>query len=174
MNKIAQWENNLPMSAGISVCGKYRWWLWRRWSNILPLCIWIMMNPSTADHRKNDPTIFKIMRYSSRWGFGAALILNIYAFRSSRPENLPQVISEAIGWRNYWWIKTLFRYAVKRSVPVICAWGVKHGDRGCQVRRMAVDSGLQLLCLEVALNGEPKHPRFLSETLGWRPLPDNQ
>lgn len=156
-------------SAGISSCGLYRWWLFRSWSE-LPLVIWIMMNPSTADHQKNDPTILKIIRYSTRWKYGAALVLNIYAFRTSRPENLPQVMKEAIGRSNNWWIKTLFRFAARKSIPVVCAWGVKHGDRGCQVRRMAANAGLQLLCLEVALNGEPKHPRFLSEDLRPRQL----
>lgn len=169
MGKILEWEDDARMAAGISTGGVYRWWLWRMWST-RPLVIWIMMNPSTADHRKNDPTIFKIMRYSSRWGYGAALILNIYAFRSSKPENLPQVLSEAIGRSNDWWIRTLFRFAVRKGVPVICAWGVKHQNRGVQVRRLAADAGLHLSCLEVALNGEPKHPRFLSESLNPRYL----
>lgn len=145
--------------------GIYRWWLFRCWDNHLPLIIWIMMNPSTADHRKNDPTILKVIRYSTKWGYGAVLVLNIYAFRSSRPENLPQVMKDAVGWRNDWWIRTMFTFAKKMKVPVVCAWGVKHGDRGCQVRRIAADIGLRLQCLEVALNGEPKHPRFLSENL---------
>lgn len=173
MGLITRHEGNDDMAAGISPCGLYRWWLWRRWSN-LPLIVWIMMNPSTADHRKNDPTIFKVMRYSTRWGFGAALILNIYAFRSSRPENLPQALSAAVGRSNDWWIRTLFTFAARRGVPVICAWGVKHGDRGSRVRQIAADAGLELQCLEVALNGEPKHPRFLSEGLDWSRLPDNQ
>src|ERR1043166_4270670 len=99
----------MEMDASISPCKKYRWWLWRRWSD-KPLVIWIMMNPSTADHTKNDPTIHKIMRYSTKWGYGAALILNIYAFRSSRPENLPQRLEDAVGWSNDWWIRTMFGF----------------------------------------------------------------
>lgn len=75
-----------------------------------------------------------------------------------------------IGLRNNWWIKTMFRFAAKRGVPVVCAWGVKHEKRGRQVRRVAAGLGLHLQCLEVALNGEPKHPRFLSESLNLRPL----
>src|SRR5205814_5553325 len=143
----------------------YRWWLFRCWEPTLPLIIWVMMNPSTADHQKNDPTILKVIRYSTRWGYGAVLVLNIYAFRSSRPENLPQVMSAAVGWANDWWIKTIFTYAKRKKVPVVCAWGVKHGDRGRQVRQIAAGLRLRLQCLEIALNGEPKHPRFLSEGL---------
>lgn len=157
--------------AGISSCKVFRWWLWRVWDLGLPLVIWVMMNPSTADHRKNDPTILKVTRLSKRWGYGAALVLNIYAFRSSRPENMPETMKDRVGPRNNWWIKTLFRYAARKNIPVICAWGVKHEERGHLVRRMANDARLELQCLEVALNGEPKHPRFLSESLRPRPLP---
>jgi len=156
--------------AGISSDKKYRWWLFRCWAAHLPLIIWIMMNPSTADHQKNDPTILKVIRYSTKWGYGAVLVLNIYAFRSSKPENLPQKLRAAVGRSNDWWIRTIFHYAAKWDVPVICAWGVKHKERGCQVRSIADEAGLPLMCLELALNAEPKHPRFLSEDLHPRPL----
>ena len=128
------------------------------------------MNPSTADHRANDPTIRKVIRLSTRWGYGAVLVLNIYAFRSSRPEHLPQSMSEAVGHLNDWWIKTIFRFAARKGILVCAAWGVKHKERGCLVRRIADETGLQLNCLEVALNGEPKHPRFLSESSVLRQL----
>lgn len=156
--------------AGISSDEKYRWWLFRCWSVRLPLIIWIMMNPSTADHTKNDPTILKVIRYSKRWGHGAVLVLNIHAFRTSRPENLPQKLRAAVGRSNDWWIKTIFRFAARKDIPVICAWGVKHKERGCQVRALADEAGLPLMCLELSLNDEPKHPRFLSESLHPRPL----
>jgi hypothetical protein len=129
-----------------------------------------MMNPSTADHRKNDPTIMKVIRYSKRWGYGGILVLNIYAYRTSRPENLPKQEELRVGYKNNYWLGVVFRYAKMKKAPVICAWGAKHKERGCQVRRMAADLGLPLLGLETALNGEPKHPRFLSETLSPRQL----
>lgn len=160
----------MESEAGISSDKLYRWWLFRRWAAEGPLIIWIMMNPSTADHTKNDPTILKIIRYAKRWGFGGVLVLNIYAFRTSKPENLPQELSARVGRSNDWWIKTMFRFAVRKKIPVIAAWGVKHEERGHQVRRMAAGLGLHLQCLEVALNGEPKHPRFLSEKLNPRQL----
>ena len=156
--------------AGISSDKTYRWWLFRCWAASLPLIIWIMMNPSTADHTKNDPTILKVIRYSTRWGYGAVLVLNIYAFRSSKPENMPQKMKDKVGPRNNWWIKLIFRYAAKKKIPVVCAWGVKHKERGDLVRRLADKAGLRLMCLELALNAEPKHPRFLSEGLDPRPL----
>lgn len=151
--------------AGLCSSGIYRWWLYQCWADEGPLIIWIMMNPSTADHKKNDPTIQKVMRYSKRWGYAAALVLNIYAYRTSKPENLPQQEQDRIGKSNDWWIETMLRFAKRKRVPVVCAWGVKHQNRGDQVRRMAADLKVHLQCLEIALSGEPKHPRFLSEDL---------
>jgi hypothetical protein len=151
--------------AGISADKLYRWWLFRCWAANLPLIIWIMMNPSTADHNKNDPTILKVIRYSTRWGFGAVLVLNIYAFRASKPENMPEDLHARIGVRNNWWIKLIFRYAARRKIPVICAWGVKHQERGKVIRYFAKAYKLKLKCLEMGLNGEPKHPRWLAESL---------
>jgi hypothetical protein len=151
--------------AGISSDKQYRWWLHRVWDETKPVIIWIMMNPSTADHTKNDPTIMKVMRYSQRWGYGSVIVLNLYAYRASNPEDLPWNEDERIGHRNNWWIEVIFGYARAYSIPIICAWGAKHKERGHWVRRVAAGLGLQLQCLEVALNGEPKHPRFLSETL---------
>src|SRR6478736_7196430 len=92
----------ITSQASISSDQIYRWWLFRLWNLKLPLIIWIMMNPSTADHRKNDPTIMKIIRYSQLWGYGAILVLNIYAFRSSKPENMPKKLADAVGHRNDW------------------------------------------------------------------------
>lgn len=154
----------MEMDAGISSDKKYRWWLWRRWSD-LPLVIWIMMNPSTADHTKNDPTIFKIIRYSTRWGYGAALILNVYAFRTSRQNNLPQSMQEALGRSNVWWLTFAMKFAKRKKLKVVCAWGAKHGEAGMLIRTLAAGLGVKLYCLELSQGGEPKHPLYLKESL---------
>lgn len=154
----------MEMDAAISTDKKYRWWLWRRWSD-RPLVIWIMMNPSTADHTKNDPTIFKIIRYSTRWGYGAALILNVYAYRTSRQENLPEAFEARLGRHNRRWLNTIMRFAKRKKLKIVCAWGAKHGEAGDFVRGLAKDLGVKLYCLRISKTGEPAHPRFLEESL---------
>lgn len=152
-------------AAGISSCKQYRWWLYRdigqKTKRDCGLIIWVMMNPSTADHSKNDPTINRIMAYSREWGYTAILVLNIYAIRSTLQAN----IRGRVGSRNDWWLSTIFSYAKIKKVPVICAWGVKHKDRGDEVRLLAKRKGIKLLCLEHAANAEPKHPLYLRKDL---------
>jgi len=135
------------------------------WNIKLPLIIWIMMNPSTADHLKDDPTIRKIVRYSTRWGYGAALILNAYAYRTSKQHNLPDDFMIALGYSNRRWLSFVMSYAKRRNLKVICAWGAKHERAGSFVRGLSRELGVQLWCLELAASGEPKHPLWLKETL---------
>lgn len=81
----------LPMqirkAAEISPCGTFRWTLERRWAEGRPL-LWIMLNPSTADAGIDDPTIRRVVRFTHNWGYPAALVMNLYPFRSPSPAAL--------------------------------------------------------------------------------------
>lgn len=123
------------------------------------------MNPSTADHLKNDPTINKVIAYCKRWGYGAVLVINIYAIRSTDQSK----INGQVGPSNDWWLLTIFKYAVRKDVPIVCAWGVKHKPRGDKVRAIAAVARAKLTCLRSSKNGEPCHPLYLPSIL--RPTP---
>lgn len=47
----------MEKDAKISECGKYRYSLWRVWDKTKPTFTSIGLNPSTADHIEDDPTI---------------------------------------------------------------------------------------------------------------------
>lgn len=147
--------------AGISSCKDYRWWLFRCWDLSLPLIIWIMMNPSTADHQKDDPTIKRVIAYSRSWGYGSILVINLYAIRCTDSSR----INNRVGTRNDWWINTLFTYARIKRVKVIAAWGAKQSVRGSAVRVLARQAGISLYCLKLAKSGEPCHPLYLKASL---------
>lgn len=71
-------------AASISECGTYRWTLQRRWAAGERVC-WIMLNPSTADAERDDPTVLRCMAFSRSWGYGGLIVVNLYPFRSSKP-----------------------------------------------------------------------------------------
>jgi hypothetical protein len=52
---------SLGTGATFSECGRYRYRLWRDLHDIKKprMCLFIMLNPSTADAENNDPTITK-------------------------------------------------------------------------------------------------------------------
>ena len=74
----------MERAADISSDGLYRWTLRRRWGDGDDV-VWVMLNPSTADANKDDPTLRRIIQFSDGWGYGGLLVVNLLPFRSSNP-----------------------------------------------------------------------------------------
>lgn len=54
--------------ATFSPCRTYRYDLWRKWSDTNPPLVVIGLNPSTADERRDDPTIRRCISFARKWG----------------------------------------------------------------------------------------------------------
>ena len=74
--------------AEFSLDGHFRYSLSRIWENKLPKVLFIMLNPSIANSKKNDPTIRKIISYSKSWGFGGLYVGNLYSHISPYPKDI--------------------------------------------------------------------------------------
>ena len=72
----------------ISKCKKYRYQLHRTWDEDLKKVLFIMLNPSTANHIQNDLTTIRCINFAEKWGYGGIMIGNIYPFRAKRPKDL--------------------------------------------------------------------------------------
>lgn len=143
--------------AVFSDCMLYRYNLWRVWNQEAPRLLWCMLNPSTADHTKNDPTIRRCIDFSKRLGFGSTEIVNIFAFRSTDPKLLFTQL-DPIGVKN----DAAIRTARARCSKVICAWG-EHGvllDRGARVNELLKEFG-PVFCLKRNTSGAPGHPLYI-------------
>lgn len=59
-----------------------RWWVQepQRWA------AWLMLNPSTANKDRHDPTTHRVTHFSRTWGYDGWVIVNLYPFISSTPE----------------------------------------------------------------------------------------
>ena len=101
---------------------KYRYMLWRHWDPYKPKAVFIMLNPSTADEKVNDPTIERCLRRAAKMGFGKMEVLNLFAFRATDPKKL-KVEPEPIGLLNDQWI--WLRSGMASAVFI--AWG-NHGS----------------------------------------------
>lgn len=148
---------HIERDAAISECGRYRWWLTRRWGDG-PLCCWIMLNPSTADTEQDDPTIRRCMGFADRWGYGGIVVVNLFALRSTDPAELKRA-DDPVGQFND---ESIEEHA-KRSAFTVAAWGA-HGSfrrRGRRVAKALWDIGEAPHCLGATKAGHPKHPLYL-------------
>lgn len=158
---------------------KYRFTLWRKWeqeahliteysvtSNLNHYAMFIGLNPSTADERKDDPTIRRCIGFAKAWGYGALCMTNLFAFRATDPFMM-KIEREPVGMGN----DTYILECAKNAGVIIAAWGKDgaHNDRGEWVQRMFFDCKLKLHHLGLNGDGTPKHPLYLRKDL--KPIP---
>ena len=132
----------------------YRYVLWRRWSDLSNLTLFVALNPSTADEARDDPTIRRCKGFAHSWGASGFLIVNLYAFRATLPKDL-FAASDPIGLENDEWIVA----ASGISKKAIVCWG-NHGMRGSRAKTVLAALG-NALCLRMTKRGEPSHPLYL-------------
>ena len=148
--------------AAFSPCRRWRYLLWRRWDEAKPAANFLMLNPSTADEAKLDPTCARARGYAERWGYGALIVTNVFAFRSTDPARM-KAAWDPVGPAN----DAAIVRAASESALVVCAWG-NHGaflGRSSRVRAMLGERGIRLHALRVNANGEPAHPLYLPASL---------
>jgi hypothetical protein len=139
--------------AFISRCGRYRYALWRRWAPGAQV-LFVMLNPSTADQQKDDPTIRRCIGFAVSWGYGALAVGNLFAFRTPSPSILRQA-AHPVGRANDRWLRRL----AAESSRVIAAWG----NQGSFLGRDAQVCGFlgPLYALSVTQQGQPRHPLYV-------------
>jgi len=154
-------------AAHFSECSRYRYWLQRDISppteRIRSRCLWVMLNPSTADCTVNDPTVGRCMDFTARWGYDDMEIVNLFAYRSTDPKMLllPKIKPIAIGPENDAWI----RQRAAQADIVICAWGAHKfvRERSVDVRAMlrVVAPPYLIGCIGRTKDDYPKHPLYV-------------
>ncbi len=145
------------LNARFSRCRQYRYSLTRslptRSKQQQGRVLFIGLNPSTADHRRDDPTIRRCVGFASEWGFSELAVVNLFAFRATYPEDLKQA-DDPIGKRNDYWIR---RYHREADLTIAC-WG-NDGEfmqRADKVKTMLTD----LYCLNINRSLQPAHPLY--------------
>ena len=140
-----------------------------------------MLNPSSADAEKDDPTVRRCIDFAQQWGFSTLTVVNLFAFRSANPDALRSV-SDPIGPEN----DAAICCAAVSAYGILCAWGAWGcsaaptrtlvGMRAAVVLRLLreVSGGKILRCLSVTKGGRPKHPLYVrrdAEPMAFPPTP---
>lgn len=175
--------------ARISSCGLYRYSLWREWRGThdsknwrwfgakdgagaelgeLKSCLFVMLNPSTADGEKDDPTIRRCVGYARKWKFERLEVVNLFAYRATKPRDVlarQNAREDIIGVLN----SEIMDRAARDAGLIVCAWGAHATsldptrDHVETVRGWLRDK--PMFALGFTKDGQPRHPLYApSET----------
>lgn len=147
----------------------HRYRLTRTWDEGLGRCLFIMLNPSTADASKDDPTIRRCIRFTQRFDLGKLVVVNLFAYRATKPSVLAKVDrNTAVGPLNL----EIVEQEASGADLIICAWGV-HGARFQQDGViMETISRYPAYALGLTAEGFPRHPLYVKSDAPLIPFND--
>lgn len=168
---MAEWLPALRRSATVSDCGRFRWRLGRHWTeDDAPYLCFVMLNPSIADGQVDDPTIRRCMGFARDHGFGGIEVVNLFAFRATRPADLKRN-GFPVGDQCDYYIEQ-----VAASAGAVCvAWGAHAAHPAVEARVQQVMPILarqykQPQCLHITASGFPAHPLMLHRSCTLKPF----
>ena len=163
----------MQSTAILSDCGKYRFKLTREWweeGKGLGTCLFVMLNPSTADADHDDPTIRRCISFAKAWGYDRLHVGNLLPYRATAPTDLVEAIEKGV---EMMYVSNLNHLAdlLNKADIVICAWGngsIVQGYKLDATFFKAADHPIykdKLHYLELSKDGVPKHPLYLKGDL---------
>lgn len=162
MSLDVQQAINLALPSWAIVDGDYRYALGRGARG--PLVAWVMLNPSTADAMRDDPTVRKVRTFTkilTGCRVSRLVVVNLYALRSTSPKGLHRG-GDVVGPMN----TIALGDAIGLADHVVAAWGAHKGPahEGHVVRfmEMARRREKTVRCLGRSADGSPRHPLMLA------------
>lgn len=135
---------------------RYRYLVRRRVALAKGICLWIMLNPSSANETENDPTVRRCITFARDWGFGTMEVVNLYALVSTVPPKLWKE-SDPVGPENDRHILE----AAQKADRVMLGWGNHGVGRARAVVEMLQQAGIPMGYLELTQEGQPRHPLYV-------------
>lgn len=124
------------------------------------LCTFIMLNPSTADASRNDPTVTRCIMRAQDLNAMQLTVLNLFALRSTDPLAL-YASTDPVGPDN----DDMIRHVCRASDIIVCAWGTHGRLKGREQHVLSlldeIGAGPRLRVLGLNKDGTPKHPLYV-------------
>ena len=136
--------------AEFSIDKKERYSLKREWDKSKNKILYIMLNPSFADDKDDDPTIRRLINFTKKFNSGGFLVGNIFTTITPNPKELDK--SKGMSDKNF---EELIKL-INKVDQIVYAWG--SSIEGPQLLKKLV---LNPKCFGKNLNGTPKHPLYL-------------
>ena len=140
--------------AEFSIDKKERYSLKREWDKSKNKILYIMLNPSLADDKNDDPTIRRLISFTKKYNYGGFLVGNIFTTITPNPKEIDK--SKGISDKNFEKLLKL----INKADQIVYAWG-----DNIEEPQLLKELVLNPKCFGKNLNGSPKHPLYLpSET----------
>lgn len=160
-----------PGTAELSTCGRYRYQLSRTARVDDGTVLFIGVNPSTADAAEDDQTVRKWKGFTARWGYGAFLVGNLFAWRARHVQFL-ETATDPVGPENDYHLTAM----IDRADLIVPCWGdldnkipARLRPRADVVRALLRKGGRPVQCLGTTRGGHPRHPLTLGYVTPLRP-----
>jgi hypothetical protein len=126
------------------------------------MATFIMLNPSTADAGRDDPTIRKCSGFARRWQCDTLQVLNLFAVRATDPREMKRA-ADPVGPDNLHWFARTLPTGPSATHLVICAWGVHGAHRGQDrlVLEWLAAHNIRPLALGYTRHDHPRHPLYM-------------
>ncbi|MFZ3481685.1 DUF1643 domain-containing protein [Sphingomonas sp. 3-13AW] len=136
----------------------YRYVLWRIWQPGGRYLVAVMLNPSTATHLDDDPTIDRMTKRAHQLGYHGLIVVNVFAWRDTLPKDMRQAM-DPVGPAN----DAAIDLVIDDATLIVCGWGANgdHLGRAAAVATQLENRGIQLHCLGMVSSGHPEHPLYL-------------
>lgn len=146
--------------ADISSCGQYRYSLIRQWyeHDTARFVVFILLNPSTADANRDDPTVRKCTGFARRWGYDGIKIVNLFAFRATDPVALAHA-GYPVGPATDDYLQ---RETRSLADSIIVGWGANGTKCAKRIHHVMNLINRPVRCLRVLKSGQPAHPLMQS------------
>ena len=156
-------KDGIARTAIFDQTGQYRYRLGRRWQPQGEDVAFVMLNPSRADHTKDDPTLRACIQFAQRWGYASLSVVNLFGYRTPHPRELKKS-QDPIGPEN----DTYVLQAAETAKTVVLAWGNEGGllGRGLAMLSQLVAYAPKLHYLQLNQSGQPRHPLYIPRTTG--------
>ena len=136
--------------AEFSIDKKERYSLKREWDKSKNKILYIMLNPSKADDKKDDPTIRRLINFTKKFNYGGFLVGNIFTTITPNPKEIDK--SKGISGRN---LEELLKL-INTVDQIVYAWG-----NTTEEPQLLKELVLSPKCFGKNFNGTPKHPLYL-------------
>ncbi|MFD7003911.1 DUF1643 domain-containing protein [Streptomyces mirabilis] len=127
MNRITDAETfthppEVRRSAVLSDRDQYRYLLVREWADTGKTAAFVLLNPSTADAATDDSASRRCIKYAQDWGCSGLLIVNLYAWRATKPRDLAAA-DDPVGPDNTSYLRAAAAIGEDTGGPLVAGWG---------------------------------------------------